>query len=464
MSAEIALDPTAGGAPAADDRAFLGHPKGLAYLAFMEAFERFSFYGMQALLVLYMTSQLLHAGHVEHVAGFAAFHAGLTRVFGPMSPQAVSSEVFGLYAGFCSFTPVFGGIVGDRLLGQKRAVLLGGAMMAAGHFLMAFEAPFLLALTLLMLGCGLLKGNISAQVGNLYRGADRRRTDAFQLFYMAANVGVFTAPLVCGTLGETVGWHWGFGAAGVGMLISLAIYVAGYGRLPPDTLPPRGERRKEAARLTRRDVPALAAMGVLLVVVALFWVANGEVLNAYMIWARSHLDRQLGPLTLPVTWLQAVSALVGIGMAPVLIGLWTAQARRGREPSALGKMAIGCGLAVAAYGLLALACAVSGARPVPLAWALGFHLIVQTGYLFVYPIGMALFSRAAPPAINSLMIGVYFLSVFAGSLLVGWVGQFYEKLSAPAFWLLHCAAAGAGAAIILALWKPLSVALAPREA
>jgi len=464
MSAEIALDPTAGGAPAADDRAFLGHPKGLAYLAFMEAFERFSFYGMQALLVLYMTSQLLHAGHVEHVAGFAAFRAGLTRVFGPMSPQAVSSEVFGLYAGFCSFTPVFGGIVGDRLLGQKRAVLLGGAMMAAGHFLMAFEAPFLLALTLLMLGCGLLKGNISAQVGNLYRGADRRRTDAFQLFYMAANVGVFTAPLVCGTLGETVGWHWGFGAAGVGMLISLAIYVAGYGRLPPDTLPPRGERRKEAARLTRRDVPALAAMGVLLVVVALFWVANGEVLNAYMIWARSHLDRQLGPLTLPVTWLQAVSALVGIGMAPVLIGLWTAQARRGREPSALGKMAMGCGLAVAAYGLLALACAVSGARPVPLAWALGFHLIVQTGYLFVYPIGMALFSRAAPPAINSLMIGVYFLSVFAGSLLIGWVGQFYEKLSAPAFWLLHCAAAGAGAAIILALWKPLSVALAPREA
>ena len=446
------------------DRAFAGHPLGLAYLAFMEAFERFSFYGMQALLVLYMTSQLLHAGHVEHVAGFAAFRAGLTRVFGPMSPQAVSSEVFGLYAGFCSFTPVFGGIVGDRLLGQKRAVLLGGAMMAAGHFLMAFEAPFLLALTLLMLGCGLLKGNISAQVGNLYRGADRRRTDAFQLFYMAANVGVFTAPLVCGTLGETVGWHWGFGAAGVGMLISLAIYVAGYGRLPPDTLPPRGERRKEAARLTRRDVPALAAMGVLLVVVALFWVANGEVLNAYMIWARSHLDRQLGPLTLPVTWLQAVSALVGIGMAPVLIGLWTAQARRGREPSALGKMAIGCGLAVAAYGLLALACAVSGARPVPLAWALGFHLIVQTGYLFVYPIGMALFSRAAPPAINSLMIGVYFLSVFAGSLLVGWVGQFYEKLSAPAFWLLHCAAAGAGAAIILILWRPLSVALAPREA
>jgi proton-dependent oligopeptide transporter, POT family len=446
------------------ERAFFGHPAGLAYLAFMEAFERFSFYGMQALLVLYMTSQLLHSGHVEHVAGFAAFRSGLQQVFGPMSPQAVSSEIFGLYAGFCSFTPVFGGIVGDRLLGQKRAVLVGGAMMAAGHFLMAFEAPFLLALTLLMLGCGLLKGNISAQVGNLYRGADRRREDAFQVFYMAANVGVFTAPLICGTLGELVGWHWGFAAAGVGMLISLAIYLAGYGKMPPDTLPARGEARAQAARLTRQDMPRLAAMGVLLVVVALFWVANGEVLNAYVIWARAHLNRQIGGFTLPTTWLQAVSAIVGIAMAPVLIGLWNAQARQGTEPSALGKMAIGCGLAAAAYALLALAAAVSGAGLVPLVWALGFHLIVQTGYLFVYPIGMALFSRAAPPAINSLMIGVYFLSVFAGSLLVGWVGQFYERMSAPAFWLLHTGAAGTAGLIVLVLWRPLSRALAPRAA
>jgi POT family proton-dependent oligopeptide transporter len=191
-------------------------------------------------------------------------------------------------------------------------------------------------------------------------------------------------------------------------------------------------------------------------------VANGEVLNAYMIWARAHLDRQVGGFTLPTTWLQAVSALVGIAMAPVLIALWTAQARRGREPTALGKMAIGCGLAVLAYGLLALGVAASGPAKVPLAWALGFHLIVQTGYLFVYPVGMALFSRAAPPAINSLMIGIYFLSVFAGSLLVGWVGQFYERMSVPAFWLLHAAAAGLAAAIMLALRRPLSAALAPR--
>ncbi len=449
-------------APTFGDRAFFGHPAGLAYMAFMEAFERFSFYGMQALLVLYMTSQLLRGGHIENVVGFEPFQHGLETVFGPMSRQALASEIFGLYAGFASATPVLGGMIGDWVLGQRRAVLLGGSLMAAGHFLMAFEAPFLLALALLMLGCGLLKGNISAQVGNLYAGVDRRRQDAFQLFYMAANVGVFAAPLVCGTLGEKVGWHWGFGAAGVGMVISLAIYVSGWRWLPPDRRARQRGADAEAPPLTRSDIPTLAALGVLLVVVALFWIANGETLNAYMIWAKAHLQRHVGGFELPVSWLQSASAIVGICMAPVLIGLWTRQAAVGREPPPLGKMAIGCGLAVAAYALLALAAAVSGPAGVPLIWALGYHLVLQTGYLFVYPIGMALFSRAAPPAVTGLMIGVYFLSVFAGSLLVGWVGQFYETMSAPAFWLLHAGAAGTAGLIILVLWRPLSAALAAR--
>jgi POT family proton-dependent oligopeptide transporter len=452
MPAEIALTDVA----APSERAFFGHPGGLAYLAFMEAFERFSFYGMQALLVLYMTNQLLLPGHIEHVAGFAGFQRALEGVFGPMSRQAVASEIFGLYAGFASATPVLGGLVGDRWLGQKRSVLLGGAMMAAGHFLMAFEAPFLVALMLLMLGVGLLKGNVSAQVGSLYAGADRRREAAFQLFYLAANVGVFTAPLVCGTLGELAGWHWGFAAAGVGMLVSLVIYLAGYPKLPADSLAAARAKAGETPKLTRADVPVLAGLGVLLVVVALFWVANGEVLNAYMIWAKSHLDRQIGGFTLPVTWLQTLQAGLAIGMTPVLIRLWDAQARRGREPNALGKMAIGCALMTLAYALLALAAAVSGPAKVPLAFAPLFHLTAQTGYLFVYPIGMALFSRAAPAAINALMIGVYFLSVFAGSLLVGWVGQFYERLPPTTFWLVHAGFAAAAGLILVALWRPLN--------
>lgn len=442
------------------DRAFVGHPTGLAYLAFMEAFERFSFYGMQALLVLYMTSSLLTPGHVEHVAGFAGFRAGIEAVFGPMSPQALSSEIFGLYAGFCSFTPVFGGIIGDRWLGQRKAVFVGGAMMAAGHFLMAFEASFLVALVLLMTGCGMLKGNVSAQVGNLYATGDRRREAAFQVFYMAASLGVLAAPLVCGTLGELVGWHWGFAAAGIGMLVSLAIYVAGWRWLPPDT----GAVRSGGARpkLTAADVPTLAALSALLVVVALFWIANGETLNAVIVWAKAHLDRDVGPLTMPASWMTAIQAAIGVSLAPLLIRLWDRQAAAGREPNALGKMAIGCGLAGCGYGVLALACALSGTAPVPLLWVFGFYLLAQTGYLFVYPIGMALFSRAAPAGINSLMIGIYFLSVFAGSLLVGWVGQFYERMSIPAFWLLHAAAAVVAGGIILVLWRPLNRALVER--
>jgi POT family proton-dependent oligopeptide transporter len=264
---------------------------------------------------------------------------------------------------------------------------------------------------------------------------------------------VLTAPLVCGTLGELVGWHWGFAAAGVGMLVSLGIYLLGYGRLPPDTLARTddGERPK----LTADDLPTLAAQGVLLVVVALFWVANGEILNTYMVWAKAHVDRQIGGFDMPTTWLQTLGATVGIVMAPVLIGLWNAQARQGREPSALAKMAIGCGLGVAAHLILAAASFAAGSDKVPLLWALGFQLVMQVGYLFVYPIGMALFSKAAPAAINALMIGVYFLSVFAGSLLVGFVGQFYEKMSAPAFWLLHAGSAGLAGAIILVLSRPL---------
>lgn len=450
MTAELALTDT--DAPAAE-RAFFGHPKALGFMTVMEAFERFSFYGMQALMVLYMTSRLLHPGHVEHVAGFGVFRGWLEGVFGPMSPQALSSEIFGLYAGFASATPVVGGLIGDRWLGQRKSVLVGGAMMAAGHFLMAFEAPFLLALVLLMLGCGMLKGNISAQVGNLYRGADRRREAAFQVFYLGANIGVFSAPLVCGTLGETLGWDWGFTAAGIGMLVSLSIYIAGWRFLPPDT---RAKAGPEALTLTGSDIPTLAGLSVLLAVVALFWIANGETLNAYMIWARAHLDRKVGGFTVPVTWLQTLQAAVGFLMAPVLIRMWDAQAKRGREPNALGKMAIGCGLAALAYAYLALVSLFSRGGSVALPLVVGFHFTVQIGYLFVYPIGMALFSRAAPAAINTLMIGIYFLSVFAGSLLVGWVGQFYEKLPVPAFWGLHVAAACAAGGIILVIWKPLN--------
>jgi POT family proton-dependent oligopeptide transporter len=202
---------------------FLGHPKGLAYLAFTEAWERFSYYGMTALLVLYMVNQLLLPGHVEHVVGFAGFRAALESLFGPLSTQQLASQIFGLYAGFVYFTPVIGGWVADRWIGQRNAVVLGVLAMSGGHIAMAFDQSFLLALVLLMTGSGLLKGNISAQVGGLYpRDDEARRTRGFAIFSTGINFGAVAGPVACGYLGVRFGWHVGFGTAAALMFIALA--------------------------------------------------------------------------------------------------------------------------------------------------------------------------------------------------------------------------------------------------
>src|SRR5512145_2616092 len=189
------------------DGTILGHPKGLFCLAFTEAWERFSYYGMTALLVLYMVNQLLLPGHVEHVAGFAGFRATLESVLGPLSTQALASSIFGLYSGFVYFTPLLGGLIADRWIGQRTAVVIGALAMSGGHIAMAFDQSFLLALLLLVIGSGFLKGNISAQVGALYpRDDEARRTRGFAIFSMAINFGAVAGPLLCGWLAQAFGW------------------------------------------------------------------------------------------------------------------------------------------------------------------------------------------------------------------------------------------------------------------
>ncbi|MGP8096258.1 MAG: oligopeptide:H+ symporter, partial [Steroidobacteraceae bacterium] len=214
---------------ASDDANFIGHPKGLFYLAFTEAWERFSYYGMTALVVLYMVDQLLLPGHAEHIAGFAGFRAALESLGGPLSTQALASRIFGLYSGFVYFTPVLGGMIADRWIGQRNAVVIGALAMSAGHIAMAFDATFLVALVLLVAGSGLLKGNISAQVGTLYpREDEARRTRGFLIFSTGINIGAVCGPLLCGLLAQIYGWHFGFGAAALCMLIGLATYLRGY--------------------------------------------------------------------------------------------------------------------------------------------------------------------------------------------------------------------------------------------
>src|SRR5947208_7177234 len=213
-----------------------GHPRGLSYLFATEMWERFSYYGMKALLVLYMVEYLLYPEHAQAVLGLATLKNGLESLFGPLDIQPLSSHIYGLYTGLVYLTPVLGGYLADRVFGQRRMVVIGASLMAVGHFMMAFEPLFLLALLVLILGNGAFKPNISTQVGTLYAPGDHRRDRAFSIFYVGINVGAFLAPLVCGTLGEELGWHYGFAAAGVGMTIALAVYLYAVPMLPPDEM------------------------------------------------------------------------------------------------------------------------------------------------------------------------------------------------------------------------------------
>lgn len=442
-------------APAAD-RAFLGHPKALGYLAFAEAWERFSFYGMQALLVLYMTRQLLLPGHVEHVAGFPAFRAALEGVYGPMSPQALGSAIFGLYAGLVYLTPILGGMLADRVLGRTTTIVIGGVAMAVGHFLMAFDVSFLAALACLVLGCGCFKGNIASQIGSLYGPGDLRRADAFQIFYLAINAGVILAPLIAGTLGEKVAWHYGFGVAGVGMVIGLTVYLSGRRLLPPD--PPLRARAAagERPRLGPGEGRTIAVLIALLPVLAVGMVSNQQIFNAFLVWVGDHVDLRVAGFTLPTTWMITFDSIVSVSALVGVAAFWRVWGKRRQEPDEVGKIAIGS--FVAATGML---CLVAGAflqgaagEKVSAWWVLAFIVLNELGFANIAPVGLALYARAAPAAMASTIIGIYYLHLFAANNLTGWIGGLLEKMPPWQFWLLHAGMA-AGSGLVFALVRPL---------
>lgn len=438
------------------------HPPGLAYLAFTEVWERFSFYGMQALLVLYMVDHALLPPHAQDVWGLGGLRTALESVLGPLSTQAFASQIFGLYTGFVYFTPVFGGVLGDRVLGPRRTVVLGALLLALGHLLMAFEASFVLALAILVLGVGFLKGNISTQVGRLYPRDDPRRSHAFSLFNVAINTGAFAAPLVCGTLGEVYGWSWGFGAAAVGMLIGLAIYLAGGRHLPPDTV-----RRREAGaprpKLQPGDSRVIGALFAMLMLGTFFSIAYGQEFNVFPLWARETLDRELFGWTMPVTWFAALDGAFVVGLTPIVLRIWQAQARRAGEPSDLSKMAIGA--ALGAMGMVCLVAAsllaAQGAQ-VSMLWGVACFALFGVGFLYQWPTTLALISNAAPGPVNATMMGAaFFFSGFVSNYLAGWLGGFYEAMSPARFWLLHGGISLVGALATWAAVRPLNRILAP---
>ncbi len=438
------------------------HPAGLWVLAGTELWERISFHGMQALLVLYMVGALLLPGHVEHIIGFATARGIIEGVTGRLSVKALAAQIFGLYVGLIYFTPVIGGAIGDRLTGRRIAVVLGGLLMACGHFSLAFDATFLPALLLLILGAGLLRGNLQPQVKSLYADGDRRAADAFQLYYVGINVGAFIAPLITGTLATIYGWHFGFGFAGVGMLIGLAIYLAGQHLLPQ-------ERRAIGPATTRQPLTAqegrrLTGLWLIWPLVICFWIAQSQVWNVYNLWASDHVQMRVGGFDVPVPWLQALDGLSPVIVMPLFLGLWRWQAARGREPDDMAKMAIGCLIFAAGTAWLALAPLVATNDRAPLLWAVGFHLISNTGWLYFTPITLALFAAKAPASLRGTMIGVNSLSVFVAATISGRIGGLYETVSPSAFWMIHAAIVGGAGIGLFLIARPLRTLFAGDDA
>jgi proton-dependent oligopeptide transporter, POT family len=445
-----------------------GHPRALTFLFATEMWERFSYYGMRALLVLYMVKYLLLPGNAENVIGLGALRQMLEAMFGPLGVQAFSSQIYGLYTGLVYLTPVFGGLLADRVLGQHRTILLGAALMAIGHFIMAFESLFLFALTLLILGNGAFKPNMSAQVGGLYAPGDRRRDRAYSIFYVGINLGAFLAPLVCGTLGEELGWHYGFTAAGVGMTLALVIYLCAIPTLPPDELHQAIATGTEHAPLSRSEWRGILALLVLFVPTTLFWATYEQQGNTIALWADDHTDRFINLLIwrgeIPVTWFQAFNPFLIFAFTPFIVALWARQAKRGAEPSTVTKMALGCfGVALANLIMIGAVWEAAGDEASWL-WLLGYFVVVTVGELYLSPIGLSLVSKVAPARMVSMLMGLWLATSFTGNLLAGWLGSFWSGMDKGMFFLMIAAIAAIAGVVIFAFNRPVERVIRERAA
>jgi POT family proton-dependent oligopeptide transporter len=436
----------------------MGPPRGLFYLAFTEAWERFSFSGMTALVVLYMVNQLLLPGHVEHIGGFSGFRAGVESIVGPLSTQALASQIFGLYSGFVYFTPLLGGMIADRWIGQRNGVVIGALSMSAGHIAMTFDQSFLLALLLLVIGSGFLKGNISAQVGALYPPEDEaRRTRGFVIFSTAINIGAVIGPLLCGLLAQVYGWHYGFGIAAIFMLLGLATYLYGYRYLPA-----RVERRKfEGTRLTAPERRVVYALIAVMIITIFQSTAFYQVFNVNPIWIQQHVALDLGGFRLPVPWFQSINSVFSILCVPLLFWIWRHQALRGREPDELAKIGIGAWIVAASNLILVGAIVASRGAPVQPIWPFLFSTGLGISFLYYWPTLLALVSRAAPAKMNATLMGLAYMSLFISNNLIGWIGGFYEKMRPAEFWAMHAAIAAGGGLLVVLFGRRLSRALHP---
>ena len=436
---------------------WFGHPKGLYVLFFTEMWERFSYYGMRALLVLYMVKILILDANkgmtifgYNSIRHFVQWSVGLFGVRNPLSVQALASQIYGLYTGFVYFTPFFGGILADRVLGQRKSVYIGGILMSIGHFLMASERFFFFALFFLILGNGCFKPNISTQVGNLYPEGDPRRDSAFTIFYMGINLGAFFSPLICGTLGQLVGWDWGFGAAGVGMVSGLLIYHFGRHLLPDDRAMKKSEEEKseEPQKITPQEWKAIASLIFLCIINIVFWAVYEQQGNTMQLWADQNTRWNFFGFNFPSSWYQCFNSLFIFLFAPILDKFWEWQDTRGGEPTTVNKMGIGCVLLGLSFVVMIAASKIIGPHQRgSLLWLVSSSAILTIGELYLSPIGLSLVTKVSPARMVSMMMGMWFLSSFFGDYLSGFIGGFYGTMTKETFFALMTGL-GIGAGLI----------------
>ena len=402
---------------------WFGQPRGLTILFLTEMWEIFSYYGMRALLVYYMTKQLAFV-------------------------QEKSSLIYGAYTSMAFFTPILGGILCDRWLGKRRSVIIGGATMAVGHFMMAFEPLFYPALATIALGNGLFMPSLPSQINDLYQPDDPRRGWAYNVYYVGINIGGFLAPLVCGTLGEFYGWHVGFGAAGVGMLLGLLVYLLGGKHLPERQPAPREPGNTQPLRNGKQTFLLLLGVGL---AVTVFRGAYEQIGNTVPLWSDAGVDRAFGSMMIPMTWFQSLDPLFVFLMTPPLLAFWQRRAQRGKVSSSMRKMAAGALLVATSYLLLALAARFAGDGRAHWLWLLAYSAVFTLGELYVLPTGLGLFARLAPPTLGATTVGAWYLCIFTGSLAAGFVGTLWSHTSHALYFVLLAVLAGVAALLFLTL-------------
>jgi POT family proton-dependent oligopeptide transporter len=475
-----------------------GHPRGLGYLVFAEAWERFSYYGMSSLLVLYLTGQALQPGHIEHIAGFdvlmsvvspirevmkatiGAIITPFSFLFGPPPPgaaaatastidvTATAAAIAGAYTGLVYLTPLLGGFIADRFIGRTWAVTIGALLMVLGHFLMAFEVALVPALGCLVAGVGFFKGNIASQVGELYKPGDPRRAFAYQTFLLGIQVAVIISPNLCGYLAHNVAWHWGFGAAGIGMAIALVVYLSGRKHLPPDRV---FDRKKERAaepanpKLTSRDWATIGVLILLLPLLSLTALGNQQIQNGYLLWGDENFQLTFFGARVPTESLVSLDSFISTITMVGVMAYWAWYGRKRREPDEIFKIVIGALISAGAPLLLAFAAAQAEATHarVSLWWGVGFHIVNDIGFAMVFPIGLALFSRVAPKGTVGAVIGVYYIHLFICNGAAGYLAGLLKTMDGFSFWAIHAGLITLGAVLMLVFALVFRRILAPTE-